>query len=114
MDAAKLSVIPDFDFDEWMLLARQDPSAFFQRRQQLIEDFINAHPHQSANLRAMQAQIDATRAMAGTPDKALGKLMGMLGDQVAALGGQMQMLQDELQRLHHTVDQNLLQGLTQH
>lgn len=113
MDAARpspFSATPDFDFDEWMLLARRDPAAFFQRRQRLIDNFIDAHPQQAANLRAMQSQIDAARAVAGTPDKALGVLMGMLGDQVSALGGQMQLLQDELQRLNHCVANEALQG----
>lgn len=94
---------PDFDFDEWMLLARQDPAAYFRRREQVIQNFINAHPAQSANLRAMQARIDAARAIAGTPDKALRTIMQMLEDRVGALGDQMQLLHGELTKLQAAV-----------
>lgn len=87
----------EFDFDSLCALARTDPHAFFERRHQLIEDFIRANPTHETLLRETQAQIDAMRASAGGPLMALRGLSGMMGDHLEALGGHLAQLRTELQ-----------------
>ncbi|MFN0159893.1 MAG: DUF3135 domain-containing protein [Burkholderiales bacterium] len=89
--------IEDFDYDSLCVLARTDPRAFFERRKQLIKDFIRANPSHETLLRETQTQIDAIRASAGGPLKALRGLSGMMGDHLEALGGHLTQLRSELQ-----------------
>jgi hypothetical protein len=90
---------PDFDFDAWRELAESDPPAFFRERERVIAASIDENPHVRDRLLAFQAQIDGLRATAGTPDRALAGLMGMMGDHLAALAGQISELRKETDRL---------------
>lgn len=94
---------PEFDFDEWLLLAQKNPAAYFQRREKVISEFISAHPEHAARLQETQDRVDAMRAIAGSPDQALRGIMQMLEDQVDALGNQMHQLRDELENLQAMV-----------
>ncbi|MBL8380674.1 MAG: DUF3135 domain-containing protein [Burkholderiales bacterium] len=91
------------DFDSLCALARSDPRAFFERRNQLIEDFIRANPTHETLLRQTQAQIDAMRASAGGPLQALRGLSGMMGDHLEALGGHLAQLRSELKAVAQAV-----------
>lgn len=90
---------PDFDFEAWRELAEHDPPAFFRERERVIAAFIDENPEVRDRLLAFQAQIDGLRATAGTPDRALAGLMGLMADHLAALAGQMAELRKETDRL---------------
>lgn len=86
---------PKFDFDEWQLLAMQDPDAFEQRRQDCITDLIERAPlPRQRRLRGLQFRIDMERRRARTPLGACIKISAMMWDSFsgpaglqAALGG---------------------------
>jgi hypothetical protein len=88
--------VSDFDFDYWANLAEHDPAAFFAARCRAIETFIASAPaaHQ-ASLRNLQRQIDSMRVQAGTPQRAILQLMGMLEGQLSAMRTHLLQLRDE-------------------
>jgi hypothetical protein len=52
----------DFDFDEWLQLAKADPEAFEKRRQQAIDALIaETSGEQQQRLRGLQWRIDMER-----------------------------------------------------
>jgi len=76
-----------FDFDEWSLLAKTDPSAFEARRLALIEDYLGQFPlPEQRRLRGLQFRIDMERRRAHTPMAACLKLSAMMWDSL--LGSQ--------------------------
>lgn len=88
-----------FDFDHWKHLAECDPAGFFQARDEALRDYIARHPGQAHQLADLQAHIDATRALAGTPVQASRALMGMLHEQLRELGDRLAELQNETDSL---------------
>lgn len=59
---------PQFDFDEWACLARQDPPSFEARRREVLEAFIEQCPaSRRQRLRGLQWRIDRERERCGTP-----------------------------------------------
>ncbi len=90
----------EFDFDHWRALAENDPAAFFAARKALIEDFIaSAPPRMKEDLRRLQDMVDLSRAEAGTPVVAIGRLMGMMSDHLGALAGHMRQLREQSDHL---------------
>jgi len=76
------------DFDTLRHLSETDPQGYFAERARLIEAFLESvPPARREELRRFQADIDAVRASAGTPAKAVENLMGMLADRLEALLG---------------------------
>jgi len=74
---------PDFDFDEWANLARQDAAAFEQRRREVIEQFIAEAPeHLRERLRRLQWRIDAERSRYKHPLKSCVMIYNMMWDTV--------------------------------
>lgn len=91
------------DFDTLRHLSDSDPNAYFSERTRLIEEFIaSVPPERVPMLREFQAQIDAVRASAGTPAKAVEGLMGMLSDHLHALLGHTVQLANEAAQLRAT------------
>lgn len=88
-----------FDFDHWKHLAERDPAGFFLARDEVLRDCIARHPDQAHLLSALQARIDATRALAGTPLHASRALMGMMHEQLRELGDRLVELQQETDAL---------------
>ncbi|MCK6434847.1 MAG: DUF3135 domain-containing protein [Aquabacterium sp.] len=88
-----------FDFDHWKHLAERDPESFFQARDEALRDCIARHPDQAHVLSALQARIDATRVLAGTPLHASRALMGMMHEQLRELGDRLVELQQETDAL---------------
>ena len=90
----------DPDFDTLRHLSDTDPNAYFSERARLIEEFIaSVPPEQAPMLREFQAQIDAVRASAGTPAKAVEGLMDMLSDHLHALLGHTAQLANQAAQL---------------
>lgn len=89
-----------FDFDTLSRLSDQNPQAYFAERARLIEEFIASAPESRRDdLRRFQAEIDAVRASAGTPGKAVETLMGMMSDHLHVLLGQTQNLAEQARAL---------------
>jgi hypothetical protein len=78
---------PEFDFDEWLHLARRDPAAFESQRSAMIEAHLHRFPpeHQP-RLRCLQFRIDMERRRARHPMAACLRLYTMMWD--ALLGDQ--------------------------
>lgn len=93
-----------FDFESWRELAQRDPQAFFRARESAINAFISSHPEAAEELRALQAQIDGMRAIAGSPTQALQGIASLLGDHLGALAGNLRQLRDEADRLRARLD----------
>ena len=78
----------NFDFEEWSLLASNDPETFEQRRQDCIEKFINRYPDsRQKRLRGLQFRIDMERKRARTPMAACIKLSTMMWDAITKKDG---------------------------
>lgn len=59
---------PDFDFEEWALLAKTDPQAFEAKRGEAIAHLIaGASPRMQTRLRGLQWRIDMDRRRASNP-----------------------------------------------
>lgn len=86
-----------FDFDHWKHLAERDPAGFFQARDEALREWIARYPDRAPLLAGLQSRIDATRALAGTPQQASRALMGMMHDHLRQLG-------DKLAELQHETD----------
>jgi hypothetical protein len=73
----------DFDFDEWMNLAKSDPDAFDAKRRQVIEDLIaHAPEHIRQRLVSFQWRIDMERSRCSNPLQACIKLSNMMWEMV--------------------------------
>ena len=92
-----------FDFDHWKQLAERDPAAFFVARDRALRECIARHPEQAQQLTGLQARIDTTRALAGTPLQASRVLMGMIHGQLNELGDRLAELQRESEALRHAL-----------
>ena len=89
----------DFDFDHWKDLAERDPAAFFQARDEALRNCIARHPGQAQALAAIQARIDTSRALAGTPLQASRALVSMMEDHLLLLGVKLVELRSEVEAL---------------
>ena len=89
---------PCSNFDEWRVLAQEDPVAFEQRRSRLIDDCIQGAPDNlRQRLRGLQFRIDMERRRAHTPLGACIRISGMMWDAFLGEGG----LRDTLINLTH-------------
>lgn len=88
-----------FDFDHWKHLAERDPAGFFRARDAALREWISGRPDQAQLLDGLQARIDATRALAGTPQQASRALMGMMHEHLRELGDRLAELQQEADSL---------------
>lgn len=76
------------DFDTAMELARTDPEAFEQHRQEAIEAFIASAPERNRHqLRCLQWRIDQERERASNPISACVRLYRMMWDSFAGQCG---------------------------
>lgn len=98
----------DFDFDVWKDLAQSDPQTYFAERRRVIEKFINTcPPEKQAVLRDLQNQIDASRAMAGSPNQSVRELSRMMEDYLLALSERLMALHRETSALQTSLRQGL-------
>lgn len=83
-----LTTLFKFDFSEWSELANSDPDAFEQRRQEAIEQTIQAMPvDKQKRIRGLQWRIDQERQMAKSPMATCIKLSNMMWEQVLGDNG---------------------------
>lgn len=74
------------DFEFWMQLAKDDPEAFENTRQEKIEQFINQAPAgQRRRLQGLQWQIDQARKLAGSPMASCLAISNMMWDSLQQL-----------------------------
>ncbi len=78
----------DFDFDYWMELAKKDPAAFEQQRQNLIQTTIQEAPEKmQQRLNGLQWQIDSEIKLAKNPMDGCLKIYQKMMDSVYKSGG---------------------------
>lgn len=72
-----------FNYDEWVALARENPAAFEEMRQNAIESMIAAAPmRMQQRLRCLQWRIDMERKKCANPLSACLRLYSMMWDAV--------------------------------
>ena len=86
----------EFDFDEWAKLAKENPDAFENKRQQMIQDVIDtSSPKIRCRMQGLQWQIDQIRATSTNPMASCLKISQMMWDKTIGEDG----LVDHLQQL---------------
>lgn len=86
----------EFDFDEWVKLAKEDPDAYENKRKQMIEAIIDdAAPEIKHRMRGLQWQIDQIRSTSPNPMASCLRISQMMWDKVLADDG----LLDHMQQL---------------
>ena len=87
-------IVSDFNFDEWLQLAKSDPEAFEKRRQQAIDALIaTASGEQQHRLRGLQWRIDMERRKYKNPLVRCQKVFSMMWASVYSDNGLLQALQ---------------------
>jgi hypothetical protein len=69
----------NFDFDEWVVLAKTAPDEFEKRRRSVVENLIS-NSDNIRRLRGLQCSIDLERIRARTPLKACLRLSTLMSD----------------------------------
>jgi hypothetical protein len=86
----------DFDVDEWLKLAKDDPQEFERRREAAIRAVIEQAPEEhQARLLRLQSRIDLERRRAKTPLGATVRLQSMMWERFTALREALQQLTGE-------------------
>lgn len=84
----------EFNFDEWLQLAKSDPEAFEKRRQQAIDAMIAAAPDERRQrLRGLQWRIDMERRKYKDSLVSCRKVFSMMWSSVYSENGLLQALQ---------------------
>jgi len=87
----------DFDFDEWLHLAKSDPEAFEARRKQTIEARINLAPSdQQHRLRGLQWRVDMERKKYKDSLVSCQRVFSMMWNSVYGEAGLLQALNGQL------------------
>ncbi len=88
-----------FVFEEWAALARTNPEAFEQQRQQYLESFISGIPSKQRNrLERLQWRIDMERNRAATPLSACVRISRMMMESVYGQAGLVSAIKGEVRR----------------
>ena len=75
-----MNATPEFDFEVWARLAREDPEEFERRRRAAIDALIASSPNNRHRLEGTQFRIDMERKLAHTPLKACLRISEMMWD----------------------------------
>jgi hypothetical protein len=90
------SVNTEFDFDEWVRLAKDDPDAYENKRAKMIQDVIEStSPEVRRRMEGLQWQIDQIRSTSTNPMSSCMKMSKMMWDKVIGEDG----LVDHMRRL---------------
>jgi len=82
------SVDTDFDFDEWVKLAKEDPDAFESKRRQAIQEILDkTSPEIKRRMEGIQWQIDQIRSTSSNPMSSCLKISQMMWDNVLGENG---------------------------
>lgn len=86
----------DFDFDEWVRLAKEDPDAYENMRTKMIQEIIdNTSPEVKRRMQGLQWQIDQIRSTSHNPMASCLRISQMMWDSVLGDDG----LLDHMQQL---------------
>ncbi len=73
----------DFDFEKWSGLANEDPEAFEQTRERVINQFIADLPEdKQQRMRCLQWRVDSVRRLSKTPMAACIEISKMMWDSI--------------------------------
>lgn len=96
----------EFDFDEWVRLAKEDPEAYEDMRQKMIQEVIdNTSPEVKRRMEGLQWKIDQIRSTSTNPMASCLKISQMMWENVTGEDGlldHMRQLNDpeQLQKLN--------------
>ena len=91
-----------FDFEAWSKLASNDPEAFEQHREDLINQFIGELPEDKQHrMRCLQWRVDSVRRLAKTPMAACIEISKMMWDSVKGEHGLLKALQALTEAYHY-------------
>ncbi len=77
------SVYTDFNFDEMVKLAKEDPDAYENKREKMIQEIIdNTSPEVRRRMEGLQWQIDQVRSTSANPMQSCLKISQMMWDNV--------------------------------
>lgn len=89
------SETPEFDFDNWAKLAKEDPDAFESQRQEALESLIaTAPPEMQQRLRGLQWQLDHVRERSNNPLASCVRMSKMMWDRVLGEKGLLEAMQN--------------------
>ena len=84
----------DFDFDQWVRLAREDPERFEQLRQQKIAEMIAEVPEEiRKRMEGLQWKIDQMRQTASNPMASCIRISSLMWDTVLGEDGLVQSIE---------------------
>ncbi len=90
------SIYTEFDFDEMLRLARDDPDAYERKRELMIQEVIDSTPPEvKRRMEGLQWQIDQIRSTSANPMSSCLKISQMMWDNVLGDNG----LVDHMRRL---------------
>jgi uncharacterized protein DUF3135 len=90
------SINTEFDFDEMVRLAKEDPDAYERKRETMIQEVIdNTSPEVKRRMEGLQWQIDQIRTTSANPMSSCLKISQMMWDNVLGEDG----LVDHMKRL---------------
>lgn len=82
------SINTEFDFDAWAKLARENPDAYEDMRQKMIQEVIDStSPEVKRRLQGLQWKIDQIRATSANPMSSCLKISQMMWDNVVGEDG---------------------------
>lgn len=82
------SVNTEFDFDEWVRLAKDDPDAYENKRTEMIQEVIDStSPEVKRRMQGLQWQIDQIRSTSTNPMSSCLKISQMMWDKVIGEDG---------------------------
>jgi uncharacterized protein DUF3135 len=77
------SINTEFDFDEMVRLAKEDPDAYERKREAMIQEVIdNTSPEVKRRMEGLQWQIDQIRTTSANPMSSCLKISQMMWDNV--------------------------------
>lgn len=83
-----MNIFDNFDFDEWMKLAAENPEEFDRQRRTAVDGVINSAPSsQQTSLRQTQFLIDSKRTLAKTPMESCLSITELMWEKVEGDGG---------------------------
>ena len=87
----------EFDFDEWVKLARDNPEAYEDKRRQMLQEVIDStSPEVRRRMQGLQWKIDQIRSTSTNPMASCLKISQMMWDSVLGENG----LLEHMERLN--------------